>query len=409
MREDSSGPESRRNVSCRLNASAAARVRRQHPWVFEDGISRVSHEAAAGSVAVLYDAKNKFIGAGLYDPNSPIRVRVFQFGRGTPPGPTLFRERLAAAADLRAPLMADPRTTGYRLVHGPNDGLPGLVVDVYGEHAVVKLYSEIWLPWFEDAIGAVREVSGATHVVVRLARAPRAAYLARGIHDGGYLGEPQSQPVVFEENGLRFEADLIHGQKTGFFLDQRENRARVEQISAGKSVLNVFAYNGGFSLYAARGGASQVASLDLSSPACRAAERNFALNDDDANVRRCEHRTIAADAFEAMRDLRASGERFDIVIIDPPSFAKRGSETAGAIRAYGRLATLGAGLLRPAGDLILASCSSRVSAKEFEEASLRAARSVVPSLVVVERSAHALDHPIAFDESAYLKCVFAKA
>ena len=408
---DSHPNDLQRNVSCRLTPSAAARVRRRHPWVFEDGITRVSHGGAAGDVAVLYDPKNKFLGAGLFDPSSPIRVRVFQFGKGTPPGPELFADRLAAAAALRAPIIADPQTTGYRLVHGPNDGLPGLVVDVYGEHAVVKLYSECWLPWFETMTRAVREVSGVQHMVLRLARGPRPAYAERGIHDGQTVGlvEPAEQPVMFAENGLRFEADLIRGQKTGFFLDQRENRARVERLSTGKSVLNVFAYTGGFSLYAARGGATQVVSLDLSAPACLAAERNFALNLDDPNVAKCAHRTIAADAFESMRDLHASGHRFDIVIVDPPSFAKRASETEGALRAYGRLATLAAQLLSPGGVLVLASCSSRVSADDFEATALSAARTVVPGVAVFERSTHPLDHPIAFSESAYLKCVFTRA
>ena len=398
-----------RNVSVRLDARASARVRRRHPWVFADGITRVSHDGEPGDVAVLYDHKNKFVGAGLFDPSSPIRVRVLHFGRGTPPGAELFRERISAALDVRAPLASDADTTGYRVVYGPNDAMPGVVADRYADHLVVKLYSEAWLPWIEPLVEQLVDLTGVEYLVLRVARGPAGYYARHDLRDGAYLvGDRQAQPIVFSENGLRFEADVVSGQKTGFFLDQRDNRSRVEKLSAGRSVLNVFSYNGGFSLYAARGGAKRVVSVDISAPACLAAERNFDLNVADPNVAACAHETIAADAFETMRGLRDAGQRFDVVIVDPPSFAKKATEVEGALRAYGRLARLAAELLARDGTLALASCSSRISAEQFESASFEAARGVLPRLRVVERSGHPLDHPVAFDESAYLKCVFAR-
>ena len=398
-----------RNVSVRLDARASARVRQGHPWVFADGVTRTSHEGGPGDVAVLYDQRNKFLGAGLFDPNSPIRVRVLHATRGEPPGAPLFRERIAAALAPRAPLIEASDTTGYRVLYGPNDRMPGVVVDRYGDHLVLKLYSEAWLPWLGPLVEELGRLPDVEHLVLRLARGPSAHYGRYDLTDGAYLfGTPQPQPIVFLENGLRFEADVVSGQKTGFFLDQRDNRSRVEALSNGRTVLNVFAYNGGFSLYAARGGARRVVSVDISAPACRAADRNFALNAADPNVAACTHETIAADAFETMRARRDIGERFDIVIVDPPSFAKRASEVDGALRAYGRLARLAAELRAPNGTLVLASCSSRVSAEVFETTVLGAARAVTPGLTVTERTGHPIDHPIAFDESAYLKCVFAR-
>jgi len=233
-----------------------------------------------------------------------------------------------------------------------------------------------------------------------------------GLDDGLVLFGPELDgPVVFRENGLRFEADPVHGQKTGFFLDQRENRARVEKLAGGKTALNVFAYTGGFSVYAARGGARAVVSIDVNRPALAAAARNFALNRDHPAVAAvaATHEALAEDAFEALTRLGSDGRRFDLVIVDPPAFAKKQAEVERALSAYGRLTHLGLGVLQSGGTLVMASCSSRVGADEFFTTVHRAAERAGRPLREIERAAHPLDHPIGFKEGAYLKCLFATA
>jgi 23S rRNA (cytosine1962-C5)-methyltransferase len=215
--------------------------------------------------------------------------------------------------------------------------------------------------------------------------------------------------VPFTENGLRFEADVLRGQKTGFFFDQRDNRARVGKLAAGRRTLNVFAYSGGFSLYAAQGGAPEVLSLDASVPALAAAERNFALNRDLPAVAACRHTVLAADAFEALVELRGRGERFGLVIVDPPALAKRENEVERAVLAYARLTGLALGVLAPGGTLVMASCSSRVTAERFIATVNRAAQQAGRPLHEIERTGHALDHPVRFPEGGYLKCLFATA
>jgi 23S rRNA (cytosine1962-C5)-methyltransferase len=215
--------------------------------------------------------------------------------------------------------------------------------------------------------------------------------------------------VLFQENGLTFEADPILGQKTGFFLDQRDNRARVERLSANKSVLNVFAYTGGFSVYAARGGARQVVSVDISPQAMAAADRNMAHNRQISTVAAAVHETLAEDAFEVLMRMASTGRRFDLVILDPPMFAQNQAQAGAAISAYERLTRLGLGVLRPGGVLVQASCSSRVEAEAFFNAIHRAAWEADRRLTEIEHTAHALDHPIGYKEGAYLKCLFARA
>ena len=216
-------------------------------------------------------------------------------------------------------------------------------------------------------------------------------------------------PLLFQENGLNFEAEPVTGHKTGFYLDQRDNRARVESLSEGKSVLNVFAYNGGFSVYAARGGASRVISVDLSVPALKAAERNFSHNYHFPNVAATKHETIAGDAFEVLETMAKEKQLFDIVILDPPMFAHNQNQIDSAITAYSKLTQIGLGVLRPGGTLVQASCSSRVDADLFFDTVLQTAAGAGRPLEELERTGHALDHPIGFPEGAYLKCLFAIA
>lgn len=399
-----------RRIALQVTRDAERQLRNGHPWLFADSITKESHAGAPGDLAVVFDQKRRFVAIGLYDPISPIRLRVLQHGTPATIDQAWLQQQLIRAAELRAPLVATGQTTGYRLVYGENDALPGVVVDRYASTLVVKLYTAAWIPHLLDLLTALLAVQPADRLVLRLSRnlqqAPAALY---GITDGMVFGAALDGPVCFLENGLTFEADPIHGQKTGFFLDQRENRARVEGLAGGKRVLNVFAYNGGFSLYAARGGAITVASLDLSRPALAAAERNFALNQHDPQVAATEHQLLVGDAFALLQQLATDRVRYELVIIDPPAFAKRQSEVERALHAYAQLTRLGLLVLQPGGTLVLASCSSRVTADAFVANAQQAAAQAGRPLRIFDQTAHPLDHPVRFAEGAYLKCLYARA
>jgi 23S rRNA (cytosine1962-C5)-methyltransferase len=235
-----------------------------------------------------------------------------------------------------------------------------------------------------------------------------------GLRDGQLLlGTPQEGPAIFKENGLAFEADLKHGQKTGFFLDQRDNRSRLEKLvnqdDSLRRVLNVFAYTGAFAVYAARGGADQLANVDASEMALTGAERNLLLNKEQWATRSTHNETMAGDAFSIMQTLVDEGRVFDTVVVDPPSFARSREEIGRAKGAYRRLTQLALPLLRAHGLLLMASCSSRVDGETYFALVNQAAKEVSRPLVEVARTGHPADHPIGFPEGAYLKCLFARA
>ena len=398
-----------KRLAVHVTPAAARALRSGHPWLFDQGIRRLSHEGQAGDLAVLFDAQRRFLAIGLYDPDSPIRVKVLQHGQPAPIDAAWLAERIHAAAALRAPLLT-PATNSCRLIHGENDGLPGLVLDRYADTGVLKLYTLAWLPHLRAVLEGIAAAAPLSRLVLRLSRGMQARPGAlHGLADGQVLwGAPLAGPVSFLENGLTFTADVVQGHKTGFFLDQRDNRARVGELSRGRTVLDVFAYNGGFSLYAARGGATSVTSLDVSEPALRVAQHHFALNKGVGDVAAAQHYLLIGDAFVLLDNLAGQGQRFDMVVIDPPSFAKRQDEIPRALQAYRRLVEAGLAVLRPGGTLVMASCSSRVTAEQFFDLVHSTARQVGRPLKEMERTGHPLDHPITFPEGAYLKCLVAQ-
>ena len=393
-----------RRIAVHVTSAAERNLRQGHPWLYSDGVTRLNHAGEPGDLAVIYDKRNKFLAVGLYDPASPIRVRVLHHGTPAAIDRSWYIRKLAAAAKIREPLEAQG-TTGYRLVHGANDGLPGLVIDRYNTTLVLKLYTAAWLPHLTRLLDAIGEALPARRVVLRLSRMVQAQALP-GVCDGDVLVGPTiTQPVMFEENGLRFEVDPIHGQKTGFFLDQRDNRARVETLCRGASVLDTFAYTGAFTVYAARGGARDVTSIDVSRDALKAAAANLAHN--RRSAAKARHHAIQGDAFEVLEELRRKRAEFDVVILDPPAFAKTRGERTTALNAYRRLVMLSTGVLRRGGALVAASCSTQMSAPDFFRTVREAAGRSRRRLKELARTGHALDHPIGFREGAYLKCLFA--
>ncbi len=406
------GPDAKR-IATRISPQAEHALRSGHPWIFDQAITEQSHSGKPGDLAVIFDEHRRFLAVGLYDPTSPIRVRILQSRLPATINAEWFKDRLTAAVNIRVPLVEQPAekaTTGYRLVHGENDGLPGLVIDRYAETLVIKLYTPGWIPHLKEFCSALAQVSPAASLILRFSRSMlKQPEFLSGLRNGQALSGPAPLgPILFQENGLTFESDPIFGQKTGFFLDQRDNRSRVERLSANKSVLNVFSYTGGFSVYAARGAAKQVVSVDISAPAMDAAVRNMNYNNLPTGGS-LDHETIVADAFEVLADMAFEKRLFDLVIIDPPMFAQSQTQTAAALAAYQRLTRLGLGVLRRGGMLVQASCSSRVDAEDFFKCIQQAARESNRRLTEIERTGHGLDHPIGFKEGAYLKCLFARA
>jgi 23S rRNA (cytosine1962-C5)-methyltransferase len=372
---------------------AERQVRCEHPWVFNESIKEQNRDGETGELAVIFDRSDKFLAVGLYDAQSPIRVRILHAGKPIRITPEWWQQRVQAAfAKRRAHF--DERTTGYRCINGESDGFSGMVVDRYADVLVMKLYSLVWMPRLNDLVSLLLAESGANAVVLRLSRniheeAARVWQRREGLIHGHC--EPT---VVFRENDILFGAQAIVGQKTGFYLDQRENRARVGEMAAGKDVLNVFSFSGGFSLYAARGGARSVADLDISGYALESARSNFALNDWAKGV---PHECIQADAFEYLRD--NTQKSYDLIVCDPPSMAKRAADVDNALRAYRALSQACAQRLRPGGLLVAASCSAHISEVDFHRAI------ETQYYQVLWTAQHAVDHPATFPEANYLKAI----
>ena len=398
-----------KNISVRVKGAAERAVRQGHPWVFEDAILRQSHLGNAGDLAVIYDReKNKFLAVGLYDPLSPIRIKVLNALQPIRIDRAFFAEKLKAAGAKREALINEG-STGYRLVYGESDGFPALIIDRYGDTLVLKLYTTAWLPHLEALIGALEEAIVFDNLVLRLSRALQSDRLnvakLYGLEDGQQLiGDIGDAPVQFVENGLLFQADVRKGHKTGFFFDQRDNRQKVRGLAKGQRVLDVFSYTGGFSVYALDGGARTITALDLSEPALETLKVNVKNNGFDGEL----IDIMAGDAFASLMQLIQARRKFNMVIIDPPAFANSRASMRNAVMAYRRLVEMALRLLANDGLLVMASCSSRIPAEMFFQLVERSAMVAGYKLEVIEKTGHALDHPIGFPEAAYLKALFAR-
>ena len=392
-------------MAVRVTKDAHRHLRRGHPWVYDESITSLSHEGEPGDLAVIFDDDRTFAAIGMWDPASPICIKILHAGKPTNIDAAFWDRRVAEAIERRRPLIDDPAHNAYRLVHGENDGMPGIVVDDYDGVAVAKIYTDGWIPHLATLVPVLVDRIEPTSLIIRFARSVEQRP-ELGLVEGAPLhGPPPDEPVMFLENGLTFEAHPTSGQKTGHFLDQRDNRAKVRSLADGRRVLDVFSCTGGFSVHAAAGGAREVHSVDLSRPAVDAAERNMAHNSHDPRVAACRHLVHHGDAFEVMEGLLRRNERFDLVIIDPPSFAQRQASVDGALAAYERLSRLGLALTVDGGSLVQASCSSRVPADDFFRAVHFTARREGVELAELDRTGHPLDHPIGFAQGAYLKAL----
>ena len=318
----------------RVTATAESMIRGGHPWLYDASIREQNRPGQPGELAVLFDRSDKFLALGLYDPLSPIRVRVLHCGKPVTADDNWWRARLQTTLARRDGLF-DAQTTGHRCISGESDGWPGLVLDRYDTTFVLKLYSAAWLPRVGEVVGWLREALQPERLVLRLSRNIQSlAEKEFNLREGQMLiGDAPQGPVVFLETGIRFEAEVIRGQKTGFFLDQRENRRRVETLAAGRDVLNAFSFSGGFSLYAARGGARSTTDLDISSHALDSARRNFALNAANPHIAACRHECAQADTFDWLAaSIRAD---FDLIVLDRPHWPNAKPSGPGRFRRIG--------------------------------------------------------------------------
>ena len=382
-----------KTVSLQLRKELTRSIKRGHAWLYSDAIDVV--RAPAGSVAILSDRRgDKRVASGIYDPQHAIPLRICR----TQPPWTLddqwLSEQLQVAIALRRAAF-DERTTGYRLVAGEGDGLPGLIVDVYDRTAVIKLDGGAPEAFYQPLPIAqwLCQHLPLDCVVLRTRQ--------RGSAGEALVGDLPTAPIVFLENGLRFTAEVVHGQKTGFFLDQRDNRALVERMAAGCRMLNLFSFNGGFSVAAGRGGATQVTSVDIAAAAIAAAREHWSMN----HLPDAAHTGVVADCFEFLESAASDRQLWDLVVCDPPSFAPNEKSRDKAIAAYGKLAQMSARVTRPQGLLGLASCSSHVDAGTFRELNAEAFGRGRRCATLLAECSQPIDHPtpLAMPELRYLK------
>jgi 23S rRNA (cytosine1962-C5)-methyltransferase len=366
-----------------------------HPWVYDRALAPTPPAVAAGDVVAIADEAGE-VALAFADPESPIRARVL-----APPGTALDaawtrgRAEAAAARRTRDPLLAG--CTGRRLIHGEGDHCPGLVVDVYDTTAVLVFdghaAATFWRPRLADVLaGLVRGGARIEHAWLRGERRRTTGTSSAG---EAILGDPAAEQTIHEDEA-RFTVDIRAGQKTGFFLDQRDNRRAIRRHAAGQTVLNLFSYTGGFSLHAALGGATRVTSVDIAPPAIANLQRNVALS----GLPAAAHEAVATDAFDFLARAARDQRRWDLVIVDPPSFAPSERARPAALAAYRKLAAAGLAVTAPHGRFALASCSSHVT-----EADLLDQLATLAPLHLRAVAGAASDHPVlpAFPEGRYLK------
>jgi 23S rRNA (cytosine1962-C5)-methyltransferase len=373
---------------------------RRHPWVFANAVEALVGRARAGDTVLVAAHDGRGLGRAAWSPASQIRARMWTFDADEGVDDGFFRRRIGAAVARRAALSMLAGQDGVRLVHGEADGLPGLVVDRYGDVLVVALNSAGAEKWRDAIVGALLRATGAAHVYERSDSEVRRLEGLEPRVSTLHGAPPQS--VVITEHGVRLLVDLVGGHKTGSYLDQRDNRRLTRDLCADRRVLNCFCYTGGFSLQALAGGAREVLSVDSSRPALAAAQASLTLNPklDPARARWRD-----ADVFELLRELRAADATYDLVILDPPKFAPSSAHAERAGRAYRDINRLGLQLLAPGGLLMTYSCSGGVSAELFRRFVAAAAADAGVDAVVLQHLQAGPDHPVALaaPEGEYLK------
>jgi len=374
-------------------------LQRRHPWIFSGAVECIDGAPASGDTVAVRDAAGSFLAWTAYNPDSQITARVWSWQEKEVIDKAFFHQRIANALAARRTLAVGQTGNGMRIVHGESDGLPGLIVDKYGEVLVMQLGSAGPEHWRETIADILQALCAPVCIYERsdsdgreLEGLPKRNGIVRG-------KLPEQVEVI--ENGLRFAVDVATGQKTGYYLDQRDNRALTGTLANDRDVLNCFCYTGGFSLYALRGGAKSVLSIDSSQEALQIAQTNVGLNGLDASKAEWQ----CADVFEALRKLRDQNRKFDLIVLDPPKFAPTAAFAEKASRAYKDINLLGFKLLRPGGLLFTYSCSGGISDDLFQKIIAGAALDAGVDAQIVKKLHAAPDHPVllSFPEGAYLK------
>jgi 23S rRNA (cytosine1962-C5)-methyltransferase len=389
-----------------LKPNRSAPFRNRHPWLFSGAIEQIKGNPNPGDWVKVCDDRNAFIAYGLYNPNSQIRVRLYAFEEKKMPSAGFFADKISNAMALRYGALgyrADAESA-CRLINSEGDGISGLTVDRYGNYLCVQ-FTSLALYCHKDAIlGALSEIPQILGIFLRT-EADILAEEGLELQDGIVAGKGPSEPVIISENGVRFEVNLATGQKTGFYLDQRSNRTILENYAAGRSVLDLCTYTGGFALHAAKAGAREVTAVDVSANALELAGRNAALNGFD------EIKFVKSDMFKYLDRCLSEQVKYDIIILDPPKMTRSKGAVQSALKGYLQLNATAMQCLNPHGLLFTCSCSGRISRDDFVLALHRAALSAGKSLRILETRGADTDHPVlsACPESEYLKCIICTA
>ena len=387
-------------ITVRLKPGRHKSLQHGHPWVFSGAVESIEGEAKPGAVANVLSHGDTWLARGLVNPDAGLAIRLYTWNPDTEPDLDLFRLRIDSAIRLRERLFRGREdTTAYRLVFSESDGCSGLIVDRYADTLAIHVSARVLVPFLGDLVAHLLKRTGATEAVCF----PGPDAVARdGLDADAVVKASTVTPgtVDFLENGLRFRADLSGGQKTGYFLDQRENRLRVAAYAAGKSVLSAYCYTGAFEMAAAREGATSILGIDSSEPALEQAEMHFQQN--NLSV---DRKYLRGDVTRVLRTLRDSGKSFGLIVLDPPRFVSNRQQKDKGLRAYKDINLWALKLLEPDGILATFSCSGLVTASDFEEVLCWAATDAGRSVQILETLTQPPDHPVlpAFPESRYLK------
>lgn len=376
----------------------------RHPWVLDSAVDRVEGSPADGDVVDLLTDQGKFIARGVINSHSRIRVRLYSWNATEALDETFWRARLQAAAELRTRLGLDDRGQAARMVSSEGDHLSGLVVERYGDQLVVQVTSLALATRLSLLVPMLVDIWQPRGILLRTEREMNKAE-GLTLEEGPLWGTVPDEPVFFAEHGVRYGVDLRAGQKTGFFLDQRDNRLAAARFARGKRVLDVCCYTGGFSLAAAMlGGAHEVHGIDSSAKAIALARAHAELNG------QTRLHFTEADAFQQLDNLNREGERYGLVIVDPPKYARTRQHVEEALRGYHHLNRLAVGVLEPGGILVTCSCSGHVTREDFLFMLAEVAERTGRPIQVLETRGAAVDHPVSASclESEYLKCVIAR-
>lgn len=384
-------------MSITLNPNREKSLLRRHPWIFASAIRHVDENHASGSTVDLLSSEGQFLARASYSPNSQIRARVWTFN-DEPVDEEFFRKRIRAAIEMRSVLSGSSKS--LRLIHAESDGLPGLIVDRYEDVLVMQSLTAGSEFWKETIADLLVEETGIATIYERSDADVRELEGLKPI-TGILRGTITNLQLPITEYGLEFKVDIAHGHKTGFYLDQRENRRRVGELSKNRDVLNCFCYTGGFSIHALANGAKSVLSVDSSADALALLEENIALNQLPAD----RHTSLEGDVFQLLRKFRDANRSFDLIVLDPPKFAPTAAHAEKASRAYKDINLLAFKLLRRGGLLFTYSCSGGIDAALFQKIVASAALDAGVDATIIEHLSQGSDHPVSlhFPEGMYLK------